>query len=410
MKKITVLFFLCFISLSNSQTTLKQLNSIIRKSSSSQNVELRNINELNQIQVVKNLKVQGFKIPTNIKKPTIAKYDNEIKNLPKIANKNYKEMYPNLSVKDARVIPEYYFNYSKNSTGGTKPLIFTPVIANSKPLVNDNEKGYKTKIQLMLHSDNPKNDDNDDISVKLEVLSEKLIVKNGKITLSHLKLPTTDVELYTEKKNVKDSVEIRIITDSNPIEGYRFFLKVKPSLSLETNQKKIQGFGVQKGKVIVRFNGSSSTTKENIIIKSSAGEVNPSSFTLAYNEAKVINVRSEGLDDIKLTASTSSTEQVITDSNTIIIKQTFPYLFLIASLLGGVLGMVIKFGYKKSKENTPKLFLAGVLIGFLGAVIYYVLGINLLKIEVSSTFNEFAVLGFSALCSLMLKPDILVKA
>jgi len=36
-------------------------------------------------------------------------------------------------------------------------------------------------------------------------------------------------------------------------------------------------------------------------------------------------------------------------------------------------------------------------IGLLGALAYFVLGINLLSIEFSSTFNEFAVFGISAL-------------
>ncbi len=409
MKKIAVIFFLLFINFVNGQKTVDQLNNTIIKSSSNKKIELRNFNEANQIQMVKNLTVYGLIIPKDIKKTTVLKYDEQIKGLPNIASNGYKALFPNINIKEARVLPEYYLNFLENSKGGYKPLIFTPMIVSSAPLTNKNGiKGYRTKITLALFSEN-KWQKQVKTSVRLEVVSDQLTVKPNKIILKHLNLPTTDIELYTDNELIKDSVGIRILTDSNLRNGYTHYLKVTPSLTLTTSKKEIQGFGVQKAKVIVRFNGSSSKTKENIIVRSSSGEVKPSSFTLAYNEAKIINVRSEGIDDIKLTASTSSSQQVMADSNTIIIKQTFPYLFLIASLIGGVLGMIIKLGFKKNKKISPKLFLASVLIGFLGAIVYYVLGINFLRIEVPSTFNEFAVLGFSALCSLILKPNVLSK-
>ncbi|NBC64468.1 MAG: hypothetical protein GVY07_02240 [Bacteroidetes bacterium] len=53
-------------------------------------------------------------------------------------------------------------------------------------------------------------------------------------------------------------------------------------------------------------------------------------------------------------------------------------------------------------------------IGLIGALAYFVLGINLLSIEFSSTFNEFAVFGISALIAFFgirkLKSDDAVPA
>ncbi|WP_452223644.1 hypothetical protein [Lacinutrix chionoecetis] len=409
-KVITVLLFLCFINFSNAQKTIQELNNTIKTSSSKENIELRRFNDANQLLTVETIKLNKFNIPKDIKKTTVLKYDEHLKALPKIANSRYKALYPNINIKDVFILPEYYVNFPEESEDEDEPLIFTPMIIRSEPLIKDGEKGYKSKISLVLFSENETEKANKAVvDVKLEIVSNALKVKQGKLTLTNLNLPSTDVELYTERAQIKDSVAIRILTNSNLKKGYTHYIKVSPKLTLTTNDEDIQGFGVDKAQILVRFSGSNSKTREQVIVRSNHGEVDPSSFTLAYNEAQLVSIRSQGLKNLKITASTSSGALAIADSNTLVIRQTFPYVFIIASLIGGLLGMVIKLGFKKEKKMPPKLFIAGVLIGFLGAVIYYVLGISFLRFSVPNTFNEFAVLAFSALCSLALKPTILAK-
>ncbi len=210
-------------------------------------------------------------------------------------------------------------------------------------------------------------------------------------------------------EEVKDSVDIRIITNSAP-RGYTHYIRVNPILTLKTNQSKVQGIGIQEAKVIVQFRGSSSGNKEQVTVSSSVGEVEPDSFILGYNEAKTVKVRSQGLEDIFLTASTTSSNQyAISDSNTINIRQVFPFMFLGFALIGGILGVVIRVGFEGVKKFPLRMMGGWILMGLMGSLAYYVLGINLLGLEVSATFNEFAVLTFSTLCSLLVQPYMLKK-
>lgn len=403
-KNLFFISFFCAFQFLNGQKSIYQFNKMVKNLPTAEKIELRNLRGIETNKTPKYLKTDEFTFPLNSSTPTIIKYNDKLQSLKDITKKTYyKNLFPKLNVKDVRFIPEYYLDFSSNSQANSNPLIYTPIIVSSKPLIIDKEKGYKAKVSLVLLSEDTKQK-KVTTPIKLEIVSKELKVKPSKISLSHLNLPTTDIDLYTE--SIKDSAAIRILTNSNLKNGYTYYLKVKPSLLLETNRKKIQGFGIQKTNLTVRFKGSSSRKQEKINIISSLGEVTPSSFSLAYNEAKNITVRSEGIEDIKLIASISSAKEPM-KSNILVIEQVFPYLFLIFSLVGGIIGMLIRFGLKKDKKKyTSKLFLSGILIGLLGTIIYYVLGVNFLKIEVSDTFNEFAVMGFSALCSLFLKPSM----
>jgi len=64
------------------------------------------------------------------------------------------------------------------------------------------------------------------------------------------------------------------------------------------------------------------------------------------------------------------------------------------------LGGAVKI-FQSEEKKYLKSLIASVLIGLLVAILYYVLGLNLLDVKVSSTFNEFAVLGFSGLGALI---------
>ena len=178
----------------------------------------------------------------------------------------------------------------------------------------------------------------------------------------------------------------------NP-EGYETFVGVKPHILLESERKSLQGLGVQKTPVNVSIKGTSSSEEVVVRFNVSRGSIEPEEVKLTYNEPAVVFLRSEGLGESIVSTSAKYT------SNTVSIPFVFPWLFIGMALLGGLIGGVAKHLFSDQGSDLSKKLLYGLLIGLMSCVVYYVLGLNLLHLEMSKAFNEFAILGFSFLSS-----------
>ena len=53
----------------------------------------------------------------------------------------------------------------------------------------------------------------------------------------------------------------------------------------------------------------------------------------------------------------------------------------------------------EEKKSWIKPFIGGILIGFIGAIAYYGLGLSLLGVSLNAALNALAVLALSALCA-----------
>lgn len=403
MRKIILIFIWIPFLIAKAQVSKSELKQKINSLPSTQKVKVLEY-KTPETKTEKTVNAASFSLPENFNNLIIAKYNDEIIKVTKPEKVKIERKFKlNIPENHLKIIPEYYV-FSPNGTA--EELIATPVIINSKPLSYVKDKGYEAELNFIMYSESgDQNGQKVKKPIHLEITSSILQPNPDQLTIEHVNLPSTRVKVLA--KSAKDSVELRIITNSNIPAGYPYFLKVTPVLEISSNRSRMQGLGIQEIPVSVQFKGSGNSRKEDVIVKSSSGIIEPSSFKLAYNEIKTVKLRSEGLDSINIQASTSSSEVAIQDSNVIVIHQKFPFTFLVFSLIGGLIGALIRFGFQRSKEYPWKLFMAGILIGFLGAVIYYVLGISFFKVEMSSAMNEFAVLGFSALCSLILKPSIM---
>ncbi|TBW28682.1 hypothetical protein [Gramella sp. KN1008] len=403
MKNIILLLFWLSFFVASGQETRRQLNQKINSLPATQKVKVQEYDNTEK-KAEEVVNAGSFSLPENFTKLLIAKYDDQIKKVTEPEKEKMERKFNlNIAKNHLKIIPEYYV-FSPN--GANEELIVTPVIINSRPLTYYKDKGYEAELNFIMYSESgAENGQKIKNPIHLEIKSPILQPDPEQLSIEHVNLPSTRVKVFAKSAN--DSVELRIITNSNIPDGYPYFLKVTPVLQISANRSSMQGLGIQEIPVSVQFKGSGNSKKEDVIVKSSSGIIEPSSFKLAYNEIKTVKLRSEGLDSINIQASTSSSEVAIQDSNVIVIQQKFPFTFLIFSLIGGLIGALIRFGFQRSKEYPWKLFMAGILMGFLGAVLYYVLGINFFKMEMSNVFNEFAVLGFSALCSLLLKPSLI---
>ena len=290
--------------------------------------------------------------------------------------------------RDVEVIPETHLEVVIGEAIAYR-ILFTM----KQPLSYDpNSNSFKGKIGFLLMSDS---DNTVPVKepVKIEVRSDKTkSIVPDKVAIDHLSIESTDVDLVAE--NVTDSISVRVSTVSHP-EGYETFIKVEPALEISSNRKTLQGLGIEETDIEVKLKGSNSADSLKVVFTAGKGTITPSSVIVKYKEPAIVRLRSQGLGDSKITASTSSL-----NSNSLVFTFKFPSAFLLASLIGGLSGGFVKFlsGDKTNrKRSTQKIVIGGILTGLIVAAAYYGLGISVIGISISALVYEIAVFALSAL-------------
>ncbi|HZV69382.1 MAG TPA: hypothetical protein VFG10_07560 [Saprospiraceae bacterium] len=286
-----------------------------------------------------------------------------------------------------KVIPELHIE-----TGSPGTEAFRIVFSLLQPFRYSNEvKKFKATLGFFLMPETGTSTANVLQPVDIEIVSSEVSsILPRHLQIPHLNLPSSTVDLMAD--HVSDSAQVKVITTSNP-GGYVTYLKVEPTLEILTNVTTLQGYGIQKIPVDVRFLGLNSSGSATVNFTAGKGTVSPNSVVVSYNKPSTVYLSSEGTGEVKLTAYTNNLQ-----SNDLNFKYVFPWAFLLSSVLGGLIGGLVKYYFNTRKRKFPiKPILGGILVGFIVAVAYYFLGINLAGLSISAGLNEIAVLGLSAL-------------
>lgn len=336
--------------------------------------------------------VDKVKIQKNSK--VILKYSDKVAK-PSLATTNILNSRFNETLAGAKfkMIPELHVESEENGIQKAYNILFSSL----QPMkYNFDRKEFLATISFLLVEEPPGPEGtafNLSKPVSLEITSNTMhsITPGKNLAISHISIPSSDVNIAC--RDVLDSVNFKIITTLNP-SGYETYLPVEPALELTPGQRSIQGYGVQEVPLTIRFIGTNSADSVRVSFTVDKGTVTPNPLTMKYNQAAIIKLRSEGQGEVKITAKSAHAT-----SNEVTMSYSFPWLFTIASVLGGLTGGSIKFYFMGKRRKYAKPILGSILIGIIGAISYYALGLNLLEFHTSATFNEVAVLGFSALCA-----------
>ncbi len=291
------------------------------------------------------------------------------------------------SREEFKFIPELHVE-----TGISGAEAFRIVFSLVQPFRYSNELNkFKASLGFFLMPETGNSTANISQPVDIEIVSTEVSsILPGHLQIPHLNLPSSTVELIAD--HVSDSAQVKVITTSNP-DGYITYLKVEPTLEILTNVTTLQGYGIQKIPVDVRFFGSNSSGSATVNFTVGKGTVSPNSIDVSYNRPSTVYLSSEGTGEVRLSAYTNNLQ-----SNDLNFKYIFPWAFLVASVLGGLLGGLAKFYFNGQRRKFPtKLILGGILVGLIVAIAYYFLGINLAGLSISAGLSEIAVLGLSAL-------------
>ena len=273
-----------------------------------------------------------------------------------------------LASKKFYALPETY--YARLNTG--KEATLNLVFGVERPLKRGGgQQIFDGALSVFLQdSDKPAEQQTLQQPVILEVAAPVDRIDPQRISLTHTNLPSTSISFQAD--HPADSVAVRLITSVHT-EGYTAFLPVQPAIDFPGSGQILQGWGVEQIPVTIQLQGASQQQTYPVALEAYDGSVNPTSLTLRGGEPQTVYFRSRGLQGGVLRASNPLLGTAETR-----FAYRIPFAFLIAALLGGMVGGYFRFsGGDSAQGSAGRRFLSGLLGGILGAGAYS-LGVNLL--------------------------------
>jgi hypothetical protein len=295
---------------------------------------------------------------------------------------------------DASIIPEAYF--VRDVEHNTHIFQFLLSEKESVAFDGETESASGSIIVQAIKSDLENLDQGQMAIIKL---AEPIVlmfhapgVSDQTIYIHQLNWPPVTVLFNVEsgENYPKDHLKTKMLSIFEP-EGFETILDVKPYVEITIDKKSIQGFGIQQCPVKFTMYGSSQQKDYRLGIGASKGYFEHDTVTITSGVTSVAYLRSEGVG-----GSIISIDGIafIEDS----VYFSFPWSFLLFSIIGAVIGSLIRIFRAGKKPFDTRSFIVGVLLGFTVAVCYWALGLDLLNLDLNIGYiNEFAVIALSIL-------------
>jgi len=229
--------------------------------------------------------------------------------------------------------------------------------------------------------------------VRFQLLSDADTVTPEPVAIEHTNFPLQRVLVIATR--VSDSLRVHVVPEFD-VRGLDVWIPVEPAIVIETTPRRIQGWGIQRARVVVRVIGATAPASMAASLTASEGTLDTLELPIGAAGIGTASLRSEGIGEAVLVASSPGLGQATTT-----IDFTFPWIFLLAALLGGIFGGIAAAAAEKKERRKARwgeFALKGVFAGLLAALAWYALGVNLLSLELGvPRFNELAVFALAAL-------------
>jgi hypothetical protein len=228
-------------------------------------------------------------------------------------------------------------------------------------------------------------------AIRLRVTADPASTSPRSLSIDHTDLPFSNVELSTDQDVPSISVSVRVAGDSEPVQAT--IRALRPQLVIEASPQRLQGFGLQETTLTVSVK-SSVDSPSKVRFAADGGDLEPHQIELDAGGFGSVKLRSSGLGTTTVTASALMHESANTQ-----VEFAFPVAFLVASLLGGLVGAAaFVLLTKKASLKVPawKRLLGGVLAGLVIAVLYTI-GISVFGFPIGPRSGEALYFSVSAL-------------
>ena len=229
------------------------------------------------------------------------------------------------------------------------------------------------------------------VPIRFELLSDAESIDPTSLAVEHTNLPLQTVRILA--RFAEDSLRVHLVPEFD-LAGLDIWIPVAPSLTLSAPTR-IQGWGIESARVVARVVGTASVRPAALTLTSTAGTLESVRLTTDESGSSETQLRSAGLGSATIAAGGAGFSTAAVEVDFI-----FPWVFLLAALLGGAFGGIGSAVHDGNGHKTARSrsLLRGVFAGLLAALAWYALGINLLQLDLGvPRFNEFAVFTLAAL-------------
>jgi hypothetical protein len=218
------------------------------------------------------------------------------------------------------------------------------------------------------------------------VTSEDGTASPRDLQIDHTNFPPTTVALNLNP--AADPAKVVFSTATNP-NGDTSDFPVEPVLLVETEGREIQGFGIESIPITVALEPPVVRSSPRVAFETTMGSISPETALIDSGIARV-SLRSSGVGVAKVSPKAPGFQATVREFTFV-----WPIRFIVASLLGGLVGVFLK------GKKTFRAILSGMLTGLIIAVAWWGLGLNLLGIEVPRAWNEAGIFVMTALGSIL---------
>jgi len=212
------------------------------------------------------------------------------------------------------------------------------------------------------------------------------------LSVLHTNLPAMRVAVLA--RDPVDSVRLQIIPNFD-LRGVAVWLPVTPTLVIPNARSTAPGLGVSTTPLNIVVRGKVLRDSVRVLLATTRGSLSTQQVVIPPGGIAHVELRSEGVGSATVTASALGTDSAET---TVIF--TWPVLFVVLAIAGGALGGLTATVSRKRRARTgaTRPILVGALIGFVVAIVYRALNINLtgFQLPVLSS-DEAAVFAFALL-------------
>lgn len=289
-----------------------------------------------------------------------------------------------------RFILPFRFSRLVNDEGDIERLDYTPELRATTTLRFHGDRGrYYTVVRAGLFAPNPFGE---------EALEEELAVSLSSTTLDSIE----PVELRFTALNAWRDVEVTASNvDNTPSlsvrpnfssDSFELPLPVgpRPSATISFEDAAIPGFGLRVARATIRVLNIENPDGVRLSFRTDGGQFTDGGEVVLDADGRAeLGLRSVGLGSATITSSDPLLAAVTADT----IEFRLPWLFAIATLLGGLAGTVAT---RRSREHFAGAAVTGVVTGAI-VVVAWAVGINLLGVEPTAQVGEAVVFVLSAL-------------
>ncbi|TVR39597.1 MAG: hypothetical protein EA394_09435 [Bacteroidia bacterium] len=257
---------------------------------------------------------------------------------------------------------------------------------------------YETELLIMLL------DDSETMPTRKELVEPHPVefFTSGHTQVEPVFFEFTHTNLPMQRVRVTDAspqnpVLVRMINRLN-LEGDSIFISKESLIRIDTPPRSLQGWGVQSIPIGISLMNYMEEDSVRVNLTATMGTI-PGHVYVSRDKPGRVLLRSESTGESTITARADNFHDTTADFQFVL-----PVMFVLLTLIGGIIGGVLKHLLNPAKKGIWIHMLQGSLAGFVVAILYYIIGLtDIFAFNVDAGaiyFNEFSYLGIAVLGSL----------